>query len=55
MVHTPHGTSRLELPWTFSTFDYPELCSLLFERCDARFETATVSGRTSGTVHTDRG
>ena len=29
MVHTPHGTARLELPWTFSTFDYPELCALL--------------------------
>ena len=22
VVHTPHGTSRYELPWTFSTFDY---------------------------------
>ena len=25
----PHGTSRYELPWTFSTFDYRELCELL--------------------------
>jgi flavin-dependent dehydrogenase len=55
VVHTPHGTARLELPWTFSTFDYPELCALLWEQSDAAFETATVSGRTGDTVHTDRG
>ena len=24
VVHTPHTTVRLDLPWTFSTFDYPE-------------------------------
>src|SRR6266581_170770 len=29
VVHTPHGTTQLDLPWTFSTFDYPELCRLL--------------------------
>jgi menaquinone-9 beta-reductase len=55
VVHTPYGTFRLELPWTFSTFDYPELCSLLWEQCDAGFETAKVNGRTGDTVHTDRG
>ena len=55
VVHTPHVTARLELPWTFSTFDYPELCSLLWRRSDAAFETATVQGRTGGVVHTDRG
>jgi menaquinone-9 beta-reductase len=55
VVHTPRGTSRLELPWTFSTFDYPELCSLLYEQADAELETATVHGRSGGTVHTDRG
>jgi flavin-dependent dehydrogenase len=55
VIHTPHGTARLELPWTFSTFDYPELCSLLWEQSDAAFETATVRGRTGGVVHTDRG
>jgi menaquinone-9 beta-reductase len=55
VVHTPHFAARLELPWTFSTFDYPELCSLLWEQSDAAFETATVKGRTGGTVHTDRG
>jgi flavin-dependent dehydrogenase len=55
VVHMPHGTARLELPWTFSTFDYPELCSLLWRQSDAAFETAKVSGRTGNTVHTDRG
>jgi flavin-dependent dehydrogenase len=55
MVHTPFGTSVLELPWTFSTFDYPTLCRLLWEQSDAGFETAKVNGRTGNTVHTDRG
>src|SRR4051812_21238697 len=55
VVHTPYGTARLELPWTFSTFDYPELCSLLWAQTDADFETAKVNGRTGSTVHTDRG
>ncbi|HEY4594436.1 MAG TPA: NAD(P)/FAD-dependent oxidoreductase, partial [Thermoanaerobaculia bacterium] len=55
VVHTPHGTSRYELPWTFSTFDYRQLCELLWAQCDAEFETAKVSGRSGETVHTDRG
>ncbi|HEY1273287.1 MAG TPA: FAD-dependent monooxygenase [Thermoleophilaceae bacterium] len=55
VVHTPHGTSRLRLPWTFSTFDYPELCRELFDQSDCAFETATVDGRTGDVVHTDRG
>jgi menaquinone-9 beta-reductase len=55
VIHTPHLTARLELPWTFSTFDYPELCSLLWGQSDAEFENATVRGRTGDVVHTDRG
>jgi flavin-dependent dehydrogenase len=55
VVHTPHTTARFELPWTFSTFDYRELCSLLWGQSDAGFETAKVEGRTGDTVHTDRG
>ncbi len=55
VIHTPHGTSRYRLPWTFSTFDYRTLCALLAEQGDARFETAKVNGRTGQTVHTDRG
>jgi flavin-dependent dehydrogenase len=55
VIHTPHLTTRMNLPWTFSTFDYPALCELLFTQCDADFETAKVNGRSGTTVHTDRG
>ena len=55
VVHTPHGSSRLELPFTFSTFDYPSLCELLFDQARCDFETAKVDGRSGQTVHTDRG
>src|SRR3954467_8501176 len=55
VIHTPHGTSRYELPWTFSTFDYRTLCELLDSQNDASFETAKVDGRSGLTVHTDRG
>ena len=68
-VHTPFRSGRWRLPWTFSTFDYRELCSLLAAQGhharphkssspttpELEFETATVSGRTGQTVHTDRG
>ncbi len=40
---TPHGTVRYRLPWSWSAFDYRELCELLWAQCgDARFERATV-------------
>jgi flavin-dependent dehydrogenase len=62
LMHTPHGTSRFRLPWTFSTFDYRELCQLLWRDCDAAFETAKVNGRARPAngdgaigVETDRG
>jgi menaquinone-9 beta-reductase len=62
VVHTPHGDARYRLPWTFSTFDYRELCQLLWHDCEATFETAKVNGRVAaegekGTiaVETDRG
>jgi flavin-dependent dehydrogenase len=57
-VHTPWTSSRWKLPWTFSTFDYRELCALLWEQAraaDTEFETATVAHRDGFTVHTDRG
>ena len=64
VVHTPHTTVRMKLPFSFSTFDYRELCRLLFDQCDAEFETATVEGRAAPglpapgeplRVRTDRG
>jgi flavin-dependent dehydrogenase len=62
LMHTPHGDSRFRLPFTFSTFDYRELCALLWRDCDARFETAKVNGRAPAAngdgaiaIDTDRG
>ena len=47
VVHTPHTRADMRLPWTFSTFDYPELCRTLWSGAgpDASFETAKVEGR----------
>jgi menaquinone-9 beta-reductase len=67
--HTPHGSARFRLPWSWSSFDYRELCAALWEQADARFEIAHVQGRDrvspsttpdgavpgDVTVHTDRG
>ncbi|MCL2418805.1 MAG: NAD(P)/FAD-dependent oxidoreductase [Conexibacteraceae bacterium] len=65
VIHTPYGTSRYQLPWTFSTFDYRTLCGLLATQGDFEFETAKVEGRLHqdgsiadgniAGVHTDRG
>jgi flavin-dependent dehydrogenase len=53
--HTPHGSTRFRLPWSWSSFDYAQLCEALFEQTDARFEIATVRRRDGDTVVTDRG
>jgi len=58
VVHTPFASARWSLPWTFSTFDYRELCALLWDQADdgqVELHTATVRGRDGDTVHTDRG
>src|SRR5947207_11671643 len=62
VIHTPQVTTRMRLPWSFSTFDYRELCALLFEQSDAEFETAKVEGRQQTAdgrqqivIRTDRG
>jgi len=62
LVHTPRTSARWPLGWTFSTFDYPELCAALWAQRGDRteFETAKVDGRTvrddgQVVVHTDRG
>jgi flavin-dependent dehydrogenase len=53
--HTPHGSARFRLPWSWSSFDYRELCHALWEQCDARFEIAKVESRAGETIRTDRG
>lgn len=55
VVHRPDKTYTWEMPWTWSTFDYPLLCSLLADQGDFEFETAKVDGRSGYVVHTDRG
>src|SRR3569833_3570077 len=62
VVHTPRAHARWALPWTFSTFDYAQLCELLAGQGSADFGIAKVDGRTpparsggDGTVRTDRG
>jgi flavin-dependent dehydrogenase len=62
VVHTAGGTTVLDLPYTFSTFNYDEMCELLWRDCDATFEIAAVEGRAPSAngggeiaVATDRG
>ena len=56
VLHTMGASVRWQIPYTFSTFDYRELCELMWAQCgDAEFETAKVDGRTGDVVHTDRG
>ncbi len=55
VLHTPHGTVRYDLPWTFSTFDYRALCGLLAAQGEFSFETAKIDGRSGDTVRSDRG
>jgi menaquinone-9 beta-reductase len=55
--HTPHGSVRFRLPWSWSSFDYRTLCRELWAQCDgARFAIAKVEGRDgAASVRTDRG
>jgi menaquinone-9 beta-reductase len=71
LVHTPGTTARWPIGWSFSTFDYPELCRRLWDQRGAgtEFETAKVDGTTRNVagsgdggvatgeivIHTDRG
>lgn len=59
---TPGGSVRYRLPWSWSSFDYRQLCLLLWNQCGAaRFETAKVESvgerHADGTIAviTDRG
>jgi flavin-dependent dehydrogenase len=60
VVNTPGRKTILSLPYTFSTFNYDEMCEALWRDCDATFEVAAVEGRAPGEngdvrVATDRG
>jgi flavin-dependent dehydrogenase len=54
--HTPQGSARHRLPWSWSSFDYRTLCRELWAQCGgARFEVAKVERREGDRVVTDRG
>jgi flavin-dependent dehydrogenase len=59
VVHVPGARARWPLPFSFSTFDYRQLCRLLRDGSpSAAFETATVTAIERGPCHrvrTDRG
>src|SRR5262245_1303623 len=42
VVHTPGTVAVLDMPYTFSTFNYDEMCDALWRECDATFELAAV-------------
>ena len=51
VFHTPRTTLRFRLPWTFSTFDYRDLCGLLRAQSpSAHFETAKIEGIGAGSA-----
>jgi hypothetical protein len=50
VIHTPSKTFRWTLPWTFSTFDYSELCALL-RRPGARRRVRHGQGRRAERIH----
>jgi flavin-dependent dehydrogenase len=61
---TRYGSVRYRLPWSWSSFDYRQLCQLLYAQAGARFETAKVQERlpvdasvpgAAVSVRTDRG
>jgi flavin-dependent dehydrogenase len=48
VMHTMGASVRWQIPYTFSTFDYRELCELMWAQCgDAEFETAKVDGKSN--------
>jgi flavin-dependent dehydrogenase len=59
VVHTSRSTAHWPLPFTYSTFDYRELCAALRSGAgSSEFETATVEAIADGqgvAVRTDRG
>ena len=49
VCHTPGGDVRWALPFTWSVFDYPELCALLWAQHGAGTEFETAKVRTAAT------
>ncbi len=53
VIHTPWRTARWRLPWTFSTFDYRELCALLFAQAHHTRQPNSSSSTPAGTRTAD--
>ena len=54
--HTPHGSVRYRLPWSWAAFDYRELCRLLFEQMRRPLrDREGDAGAAAQAVVTDRG
>ncbi len=53
VVHTPFRSARWSLPWTFSTFDYPELCALLYAQAHHARQPNPSSSTPAGSAHAD--
>ena len=56
--HTPHGSARHRLPWSWTSFDYRTLCEELWEQCDCPLrgrEGRAPRERRHGVHITDRG
>jgi menaquinone-9 beta-reductase len=53
VVHTPFRSGRWSLPWTFSTFDYPELCALLYAQAHHTRPLNSSSSTTPGGARAD--
>ena len=46
--HTPHGSARFRLPWSWSSFDYRTLCEELWAQCATRGSRSPRSERRGG-------
>ena len=51
----PQVTARMELPWTFSTFDYRSSARLLWEQCDGRLRDGQGRGTARAATVATRG
>ena len=55
VLHTARNSFEFPSPYPWCTFDYRNLCQLLFERSDADYLQATVMGCDREIVHTSHG
>lgn len=54
-LHTARQSFEIPSPYPWCTFDYPQLCEILFERSGADFLQAALMGTDGETVRTNKG